>query len=647
MAFVHKNSRPGLRTGYRVRDQLEDFTSDKIVLGRVVEQLGEGALKCRVFGRDDTGAKTRVVKMLSPHMSIKGSEYLGADPKNFEDTQTVSGMVFPMPQIGTIGLIALAMDNDSGFWLGAVIEAGLGQTIPDFATSGQLAADKSDLDDYASPIGLPAGERNTLTTDNREGHETKTKRAIHPFAEILKKQGLLVDPIRGQTTSNVTRDGVHSILGFNTPGAFGEKKDLVTSTESGLSVERKITNLGGHTFTMDDGDYKGQNNLVRLRSSKGAQILLHDTEDVVYIGNQNGSAWIEMTADGKIDIYAGDSVSIHSKGDFNFRADRDVNIEGGRNVNIKAVARQQLEAETFNLLARKDGRIEVRGTLDFQAADTRMMFADWNIQSNNIDISNKLNTRVRTGELDLVSQFGQRYSAGTGMEYKTNVLENQIWNAVTYNPSKVYQKGNTVIFGTQFFKALKTTRVPETAPAVPVPPAPGEFWEIIPPVVPETTHGDFRIDTNIDGPLPAQFQVNSKSHIKLTTTEGKVEVKALADTIDIQSSANVYVDGAQVHLNLPGPGAIPADPIAIPSLSLNVPVPFDTQSEAAFSVAPLSLHTNPVTDVSLEWKEGYYLSDTPLYSIMKRVPMHEPWPNHETKNKDYTSMIATDREPNE
>jgi hypothetical protein len=63
---------------------------------------------------------------------------------------------------------------------------------------------------------------------------------------------------------------------------------------------------------------------------------MHNSSDLIYICNSKGTAWIEFTSDGKIDIFAADSVSVHSEVDFNFRADRNVNIEAGNNVNIVA-----------------------------------------------------------------------------------------------------------------------------------------------------------------------------------------------------------------------------------------------------------------------------------------------------------------------
>ena len=104
--------------------------------------------------------------------------------------------------------------------------------------------------------------------------------------------------------------------------------------------------LGGPSFVMDDGDDKFlrkghpkdtameyanieaqeeggdvtrlHNELVRLRTRTGHQILLHNTEDLIYIANARGTSWIEMTSNGKIDIYGADSISKSATTRFKF-----------------------------------------------------------------------------------------------------------------------------------------------------------------------------------------------------------------------------------------------------------------------------------------------------------------------------------------
>jgi len=78
------------------------------------------------------------------------------------------------------------------------------------------------------------------------------------------------------------------------------------------------------------------NEHVRLRTRTGHQILMHNAEDLIYIGNSRGSAWIELTSNGKIDIYTDDSISIRTANDLNVHADRDINLSAKRNININA-----------------------------------------------------------------------------------------------------------------------------------------------------------------------------------------------------------------------------------------------------------------------------------------------------------------------
>ena len=629
------------------RNEIDNSLYSSISEAEVTQTGGQGTFMVRRVGNDFADQGEVTVMAITPHASYKSPKAGGDDVNNFEDSQTASGMVVPTPQIGTRGIIATPNKNSHrGVWLGSIMPPGLGQTIPEPARSENATGEKADLDDLASPVGLPAGEKNATAYDGRVTRD-KAKRAIHPFAKVLQKQGLLVDTVRGSSTSSVLRDNNSAMIGFNTPGGVGKSTDIIELTGPGGQTEKKpvnLTRLGGHTFVMDDGSADGENNLVRIRSSKGAQILFHDTAELVYIGNQTGTAWIEMTKDGKIDIYAKDSVSIHSEADFNFRADRDLNFEAGRNFNIKAVDKTQVEGEQLRIIGRQDTVLDSRGSLDIVSTNLTMSTNDLSMNTTNLNISNKINTKIRSGELDLVTQYGMRQSHGTGLEIKTNLLENQIWNAQTYNPERTYYKGETVIFATQFYRALQQNIAPNT-PSVKIPPSPGLFWEIIPPVIPKTIHGDIKIDTNVAGPMLGAIEIFTKGNISATSNTGSINLQALAQNINIQTPQTVYIDGTSaVHLNLPGPGAIPATPIVLSALATNIPIPFDTSAEGGANVAEFGVYENPITDPSKPWNEGYYKSDDTLFSIMKRIPMHEPWALHEAGTREETSSSATDRQ---
>jgi predicted chitinase len=185
----------------------------------------------------------------------------------------------------------------------------------------------------------------------------------------LAKQGLEQDVIRGTTTTSSRRDIPNTVYGWNTPGPLdkrdGKPKGKYGDVRSSAYMFR--SRLGGSAFTMDDGDptilrngiakenpalyYDIENtpdNIsksdvtlpfnehIRLRSRTGHQILLHNTEDLIYIANANGTAWIELTSNGKIDVYAQDSINLRTETDLNIKADRDINIESGKDINFTA-----------------------------------------------------------------------------------------------------------------------------------------------------------------------------------------------------------------------------------------------------------------------------------------------------------------------
>ena len=103
-----------------------------------------------------------------------------------------------------------------------------------------------------------------------------------------------------------------------------------------------------------------QNELIRLKTRTGHQILMHNSEDLIYIGNARGTTWIELTSNGKIDIYAKDSVSVHTENDYNITADRDINLKAGRNINLTAMSEIKQTCEfDWEINAGYDGKITV------------------------------------------------------------------------------------------------------------------------------------------------------------------------------------------------------------------------------------------------------------------------------------------------
>jgi hypothetical protein len=210
-------------------------------------------------------------------------------------------------------------------------------------------------------------------------------RAIHNFqANIVIEQGLDRDEHRGSVTSSSQRDTPSRVIGLSSPGRtspdetdFPNLLELLNSGE--LSIEQFqsywVSRKGGHTFVMDDGDLFGENNLVRLRSAGGHTLLMNDTQDIFYLINKTGSAWVELTKDGSINIFGKNDINIRAAHNFNIHADANVNVHAGDTIrffagsSILSETRIQLAtvADLYNVNAGIMG-VRVGGKLDMRSA---------------------------------------------------------------------------------------------------------------------------------------------------------------------------------------------------------------------------------------------------------------------------------------
>lgn len=123
--------------------------------------------------------------------------------------------------------------------------------------------------------------------------------------------GRISDKLRGPGSSSSTRETPSRVFGYKSPGD-------------------PDTNMMGHQLVMDDHP---DSQLIRMRTSKGGQVLLSDNGDFIYMSTATGKTWVEIDDGGHVNIFASSSVSLHSQADFNFTCDRDFNLHCGGNYN--------------------------------------------------------------------------------------------------------------------------------------------------------------------------------------------------------------------------------------------------------------------------------------------------------------------------
>ena len=311
----------------------------------------------------ETLGQTTIVYYASPFYGITQSANIGKNDK-YSDTQKSYGFWAIPPDPGSLVLVTFVEGTrEFGYWFACVPEKGMTYMVP----GGQPATEQltgqvpSDLKGKR----LPAGEYNKSTTKPQTNNVIKYKRPINDdFVNQLLEQGLVEDDIRGITSSSAQREFPSAVIGISSPGPVdkrgGSPQGKIGLKESQATVH--TSRLGSSSFVIDDGDDKlirkgspedtpyeyvnkeasgkggdvtrPHNELIRLRTRTGAQILMHTSEDLIYINNSRGTCWLEMSSNGKLDVYAQDSISFHTEVDMNFVADRDINFEAGRNINM-------------------------------------------------------------------------------------------------------------------------------------------------------------------------------------------------------------------------------------------------------------------------------------------------------------------------
>lgn len=373
--------------------------------------------------------ETYVVRYLSPFAGTTSQRFEGNNSSDFNDVQKSYGFWMVPPDVGTtVMVIFIDGDPNQGYYFGCVQDIFQNHMTPGIAASKRTAMTDEQRRKYGTDY-LPVAEFHKSSKKTILDPERYDK-PIHPFADRLLQQGLLLDTVRGVTSSSARREVPSSVFGISTPGPIDDspgapRKEIGYDTKIRIPVSR----LGGSTFVMDDGDVNGQNELVRLRTRTGHQILMHNSQDLIYIANSKGTAWIELTSNGKIDIYAQDSVSIHTEADFNFRADRDINFEAGRNIHIRSGKNMETNIGGYNYLV-VDGeqKISIRGAKNEAVGETVKLSVgnDFNLSVSNgikqtagagVDIGGEGNINIGTAATINLGANGNIIGSGAAIHW--------------------------------------------------------------------------------------------------------------------------------------------------------------------------------------------------------------------------------------
>ena len=429
--------------------------SDPYYLGGLEVEL----LKTTEAGNiGETLGQTAIVYYASPFYGVTGSQHLGKNDK-YSDTQKSYGFWMVPPDPGTLVLVTFVEGSrEFGYWFACIPEKGMTYMLP----GGQPATEQtSNATGDLKGKKLPVGEYNKKITKPSTNNVVKYKRPVNDdFVDTLKEQGTLEDDIRGITTTSAQREFPSAVYGFSTPGPLdkrgGSPQGRIGVKESQATVH--VNRLGSSSFVIDDGDDKflrkgspedtpyeylnkeaseaggdvtrPANEMLRFRTRTGAQIMINTSEDLVYINNSRGTAWIEMSSNGKLDVYAKDSISFHTETDFNFVADRDINFEAGRNINmIVNGSIHQSAAGNMEIKVGANGNISAGAEMNIKSGG-----AFKNTAGGNFSIG-AANTTISGGDINLNGPAAEAAADAVKAKFPQRVPQHEPWNGhENWNP---------------------------------------------------------------------------------------------------------------------------------------------------------------------------------------------------------------------
>ena len=608
-------------------------------------------------GTPEKSGELFTVRYLSPFYGVTPSKGLKTED-GYANTQKSYGFWAVPPDVGTKVLVIFAEGNvNFGYWIGCIQDDYMNFMLPDGRASTERTTDATPQ--RLKNSKLPVGEYNKLLETGELVDPTLFNKPFNKdFTGVLEVQGLIRDEARGTTTTSARREIPSMVFGWSTPGPKDKRQGNPRHEigPDGKKANVPYNRLGGSSFVMDDGDDKfirathaedgpplyinkeagqpggdetiPQNELTRIRTRTGHQILLHNSEDLIYIANSRGTAWIELSSDGKIDIHAQDSISVMSDNDINFTAERDFNIEAGRNINMKATARWS-DGQQY-LDNKESGRIQIESEFDTNHFVGKNHKLTVKANSDVVVDLNSTNTIKKDYHLHSNSKIYQRSDGAThessGQTWfrtsDTNIndtagrihfLKNAGFNSKTDGNSRTYTTGNTDLIQL------------------------GWRHESITGEVHLTSESNVRMACEADYSITVGETMDTfvVGNINTITTAGMFH-NSDAD-INFQAGGNFHVDAnPDVHLN--SGTSSPASQGLDTSAAL-------TALDAVKASNPLDAErVDKLTTVVLPYIFPGSERPVPYDSILTRAPQHEPWMHHENMNPQAFKKEETDRE---
>lgn len=315
----------------------------------------------------DSSDNWKKVNFLSPYFGFTQSTGGTSGNGTYLQNPSSYGMWFSPPDIGTTVIcIFVNGQEDYGYWIGCVPKPEALHMVPAIGATDNIIPNQGEASSFGGATRLPVTNINVNNPSVADSASFLTQpKPIHSYqAGIYAQQGLLRDPIRGPIGSSSQRESPSRVgFGVSTPGrpiyegGYTDETIAQNLDKAATSKLKLAGRRGGHTIVMDDGDIIGRDQLIRIRTATGHQIMMSDDGQCLNIMHSNGQSWIELGKEGTIDMYATNSINLRTQGDLNLHADNNININAAKALNIAA-------GENIEVNTEKDMNFRIGGNFN-------------------------------------------------------------------------------------------------------------------------------------------------------------------------------------------------------------------------------------------------------------------------------------------
>jgi hypothetical protein len=319
-------------------------------------------------GNEDDTTTWRTLTYCTPFYGVT-SKKVRSTGQDFAGSPHSYGMWFVPPDVG-VQVLCIFVNGDPfrGYWFACVPEWPNLHMVPGISNASWHGGSTEPVVEYNPQYPADYATDNTFFSRAQTPHDYQSK--------VWQKQGLVSDSIRGPGTSSAFRESPSRVFGISTPGP-----ELAVPAGNDPANGANYANLnvpgrqGGHQFIMDDGDAQGNNQMIRLRTSNGNMLLMHDTAGIVYLINSTGSAWFEMDGAGNVRIFSQGKIEMHGTGGITFETPGPLNLTGS-SVDISATGPLKMSGSTADLSGKGGVKVGGSGGLDLSGSKVHITAQD-------------------------------------------------------------------------------------------------------------------------------------------------------------------------------------------------------------------------------------------------------------------------------